>query len=178
LAASLVPLVAGVAQQSFGTGTADQLPRFEQEEQRNAITDVRKGMPPRQLDRATFDQRFKSRFVDPVFASLQKELQALTDAAWDAYDDSRKAPIYLKAGPDFFDPNYDLSVDWLAARRAIQEAQERYDDPTGPCRILIINGSSRTEHTCPGEMSKTWRLVELAQQIVTDTFGFQAEIWI
>ena len=54
--------------------------------------DVRKGMPPRQLDRASFDQRFKSRFVDPVFASLQKELQALTDAAWDAYDDSRKAP--------------------------------------------------------------------------------------
>jgi hypothetical protein len=55
--------------------------------------DVRKGMPPRQLDRATFDQRFKSRFVDPVFAPLQKEVQAIMDAAWDAYDDSRKAPI-------------------------------------------------------------------------------------
>src|ERR1700704_3951040 len=139
-------------------------------------SDVRKGMPPRQLDRATFDQRFKSRFVDAVFAPLQKELQAIMDAAWDAYDDGRKAPITRKAGPDFCDPNYDLSVDWLAARRAIQEAQERYDDPTGPCRILIINGSSRTEHTCPGEMSKTWRLVELAQQIVTDTSGFHAEI--
>jgi multimeric flavodoxin WrbA len=138
--------------------------------------DVRKGMPPRQLDRATFDQRFKSRFVDPVFSPLQKEVQAIMDAAWDAYDDSRKAPITRKAGSDFFDPNYDLSVDWLAARRAIQEAQERYDDPNGPCRILIINGSSRTEHTCPGEMSKTWRLVELAQQVVTENSDFQAEI--
>jgi multimeric flavodoxin WrbA len=137
---------------------------------------VRKGMRSRQLDRAAFDQRFKSRFVDPVFAPLQKEVQAITDAAWDAYDDSRKAPITHEAGLGFFDPNYDLSVDWLAARRAIQEAQKRYDDPTGPCRILIINGSSRTEHTCPGEMSKTWRLVELAQQIVTGTSGFQAEI--
>ena len=55
--------------------------------------DVRKGMPPRRLERGTFEQRFKSAFVDPVFAPLQRELQAIADAAWDAYDDSRKAPI-------------------------------------------------------------------------------------
>ena len=30
-------------------------------------------------------------------------------------------------------------------------------------RMLVINGSARTEHTCPGEMSKTWRLVKLAE---------------
>src|SRR4051812_13996309 len=137
---------------------------------------VRKGMPTRTLDRETFDQRFKSRFVDPIFAPLDKELQALTEAAWDAYAHSRKAPITRKAGSDFFDPDYDVSVDWLAARAAIQEAQQRYDDPNGPCRILIINGSSRTEHTCPGEMSKTWRMVELARQIVTESAGFRAEI--
>ena len=35
----------------------------------------------------------------PVFAPLQRELQAITDAAWDAYDDSRKAPITRKAVP-------------------------------------------------------------------------------
>ena len=120
--------------------------------------DVRKGMPPRKLDHKTFGQRFKSRFVDPVFAPLHRELQALSDAAWDAYADSRKAPITRKAGSDFFDPDYEVSVDWLAARRAIQEAQRRHDDPAGPCRILIVNASTRTEHTCPGEMSKTWRL--------------------
>src|SRR4051812_48987114 len=128
--------------------------------------DVRKGMPPRKLNRESFEERFKSRFVDPVFAALHNELQALTDAAWDAYADGRKAPITRKAGSEFSDPDYDLAMDWLVARRAIQEAQRRYDDPAGPCRILIINGSSRTEHTCPGEMSKTWRMVELAQQTV------------
>jgi hypothetical protein len=39
--------------------------------------DVRKGMPPRRLERGTFEQRFKSAFVDPVFAPLQRELQAI-----------------------------------------------------------------------------------------------------
>lgn len=138
--------------------------------------DIRKGMPPRQLDRETFDQRFKSRFVDPVFLPLQKELQAIADAAWEAYADGRKAPITRKAGRDFIDPDYEVSVEWLAAHKAIHEAQQRHDDPIGPCRILIINGSSRTEHTCPGEMSKTWRLVEIARQVVTEKPGFHVKI--
>src|SRR5258705_12027803 len=131
-------------------------------------------MPPRKLDRETFGHRFKSRFVDPVFAPLRRELETLTEAAWEAYAQSRKAPITQKAGSEFFDPDYDISVDWLAARSAIHEAQRRHDDPTGPCRILIINGSSRTEHTCPGEMSKTWRMVELVQQTITENSGFRA----
>ncbi|MCR5878578.1 hypothetical protein [Phenylobacterium sp. J367] len=37
-----------------------------------------------------------------------------------------------KAGPGFADPDYDLSVDWLAAREAIQAAQARHDDKAGP----------------------------------------------
>jgi len=34
--------------------------------------DPRKGMPPRKLDREAFEKRFASRFVDPVFAPLQR----------------------------------------------------------------------------------------------------------
>ena len=41
--------------------------------------DVRKGMPPRRLERGTFEQRFKSAFVDPVFAPMQRELQAIAN---------------------------------------------------------------------------------------------------
>ena len=91
--------------------------------------DVRKGMPPRRLDRGTFEKRFKSAFVDPVFSPLQRELQAITDAAWDAYDDSRKAPITRKAGAGFADPDYDIAVDWLIARDAIDAASRLHDDP-------------------------------------------------
>ena len=43
--------------------------------------DVRKGMPPRRLERGTFEQRFKSAFVDPMFAPLQRELQAIIGPA-------------------------------------------------------------------------------------------------
>ena len=38
--------------------------------------------------------------------------------AWDAYAHGRKAPHMRKAGSEFADPDYDLSVDWLAARDA------------------------------------------------------------
>jgi multimeric flavodoxin WrbA len=137
--------------------------------------DIRKGMPPVKLDRAEFERRFKSRFVDPAFDPLEKELQAIANAAWEAYADSRKAPHTRKAGPGFADPDYDLSVDWLAARDAIAEAQLRHDDPVAASRVLLINASARSEHTCPGEMSKSWRLIELAQQTIEAT-GFRTDI--
>jgi multimeric flavodoxin WrbA len=58
-----------------------------------------------------------------------------------------------------------MAVDWLAARKAVQDAQAVHDDPASPARFLLINGSSRSEHTCPGEMSKSFRLVELAREV-------------
>jgi multimeric flavodoxin WrbA len=133
-------------------------------------------MPPRKLTREVFERRFQSAFIDPVFSPLRRELQALTAAAWDAYADSRKAPITRKAGAGFADPDYDLSVDWLAARAAIADAERRHADPGGPSRVLLVNGSPRTEHTCPGEMSKSWRLVELAERTLKQRAGFEIEV--
>jgi multimeric flavodoxin WrbA len=138
--------------------------------------DVRKGMPSRQLERAVFEQRFKSGFIDPAFAQLHRELQALAEAAWDAYNGSRKAPLTRKAGRGFADPDYDIAVDWLNARAAIEDAQRRHDDPEAVSRILLINGSARTEHTCPGEMSKSWRMVEIARDIIAARKGFDIDI--
>src|ERR1044072_193764 len=99
--------------------------------------DVRKGMPPVKLDRAEFERRFKSSFVDPAFDPLENELQAIADAAYAAYADSRKAPHTRKAGPGFADPAYDLSVDWLAARDAIAAAEQRHQDPARASRTLL-----------------------------------------
>ena len=86
-------------------------------------------------------------------------------AAWDGYSNHRKAPRTRKAGPGFADPDYELSVDWIATRAAIQQAQREHEDPDQPPCILIVNGSSRSEHTCPGEMSKSWRLLQIAREI-------------
>jgi hypothetical protein len=137
--------------------------------------DVRKGMPAVKLDRAEFERRYRSRFIDPAFKPLEKEIDAIIGAAWDAYSHSRKAPVTRKAGSEFADPDYDIAVDWLKARDAIKEAQQRHDDRKQEPLILIINGSARSEHTCPGEMSKTWRLVKLAEPVFRE-FGFGVDI--
>jgi multimeric flavodoxin WrbA len=123
----------------------------------------RTGMPSPRLDRPEFERRYRQAFTDPAFAPLGAELDRVVAAAWDAYANSRKSPHTRKAGPGFADPDYELSVDWLAARAAIEAARERHDDPERPPRILLVNGSSRSEHTCPGEMSKSFRLVEIAR---------------
>jgi multimeric flavodoxin WrbA len=137
--------------------------------------DVRKGMPLVKLSREEFDRRYKEQFVDPAFAPLQRELDAITAAAWDAYSHSRKAPLTRKAGAGFSDPDYDLALDWLDARAKILEAQRRHDDADEMPRILVINGSARSEHTCPGEMSKTWRLVKLAEPVFIE-MGYAVDI--
>lgn len=129
------------------------------------MVDVRKGMPSVELSREEFERRFLSRYADPAFDNLQTELRAVAAAAWDSYIDYRKAPRTRKAGAGFADPDYDLSLDWLSARDAILTAQERYEDAALAPRILLINGSSRSDQTCPGEISKSWRLVKMAQEI-------------
>ena len=116
--------------------------------------DVRKGMPSVELTREEFERRFRSRFQDPAFAAVDAEIAAVAAVAWDGYIKSRKSPRTRKAGPKFADPNYDLSIDWLHARDAIIAAQARHDDPHEKKRILLVNGSSRSDQTCPGEMSK------------------------
>ncbi len=135
----------------------------------------RKGMPDPKLDKAAFTARFLSRFRDPAFDSLRVELDRIAAVAWDGYDQGRKAPVTRKAGPGYADPDYDLSVDWIAAKAMIEEAQKRHDDTSRPPRILLINGSSRSEHTCPGEMSKSFRLVEIAREIL-EADGVETEV--
>ena len=125
----------------------------------------RKGMPDPHLTEAEFRARYLEQFHDPAFRALDAELERIAKTAWEAYEEGRKAPVTRRAGPEFADPDYDLSVDWLAARDAVLAAKARHEDKAGPKRFLIINCSSRSEHTCPGEMSKSWRFAEMALDI-------------
>src|SRR3981189_322348 len=133
-----------------------------------AHVDVRKGMPSVELSREEFEKRYRSRFVDPAFKPLQRELDAIVAAAWDGYSNSRKAPLTRKAGPGFADPDYEIGIDWLAAPEAPLAGQRGHDDGNERLRILLNKGSSRSEHTCPGEMSKTWRRVKLAEPVFVE----------
>ena len=85
--------------------------------------EVRKGSPSVELTRDEFRERFRARFIDPMFEALGSEIDRLEDVAWTAYREHRKAPRTRKAGAGFADPRYDLSLDWLATRDALKRAE-------------------------------------------------------
>jgi multimeric flavodoxin WrbA len=138
-------------------------------------TEPRKGSPDPQLSETEFLHRFKSQFPDPAFEAIAGELDKVAAAAWDAYSHHRKSPRTHEAGPGYHDPDYDLATDWIAASEAIKQAQAAHDDPQGRHRVLIINGSSRSEHTCPGELSKSYRLAKIASDEFVATPNFQID---
>jgi multimeric flavodoxin WrbA len=103
-------------------------------------------------------------FFDPAYRGDSAALARLEEIAWDAYQEGRKAPFTQKAGPGFADPDYDLSVEWRATRDKLIAAQAAWSQSATPSRVLVVCGSSRNDGTCPGEISKTFRLVQLAQE--------------
>lgn len=132
-------------------------------------TPARKGQAPGHLDREEFGRRFRQSFDDPAFAAEHEALQRIEIVAWDAYDKSRKAPRTQKAGPGFADPDYDLSVEWLAQRERLRQAAARQQDRAAPSRVLVVCGSPRNDGSCPSEMSKTFRLSRIVcEQLQAD----------
>ena len=125
---------------------------------------IRKGQAPAQLERAEFSTRFRASFHDPAFRAEDQSIARLEEIAWQAYAEGRKAPFTRKAGPGYADPDYNLSTDWIATKERIGEAQRRWADPASPSRVLLICGSARNDGTCPGEMSKTFRLLGLCRE--------------
>ncbi|WP_231909745.1 flavodoxin family protein [Cupriavidus nantongensis] len=125
--------------------------------------DVRKGQVTSPLPREVFRQRFLARFMDPAYRQEDEALERLERIAWDAYAQSRKAPLTHKAGAGYADPDYDLSDEWRAASEAVRVAQQRQADPSTRSRVLLVCAASRNDYTCPGEMSKSWRLAGRAR---------------
>ena len=130
------------------------------------VPETRKGQDDLRLTREQFTDRFRQQFYDPVFDNLQGEIERLAAAAWDGYEHSRKSPRTRKAGPSFADPGYDLSVEWLATRQAVEAAERRQRDPASASRVLLISGAARNDQTCPGEMPKSYRLMKLAREVL------------
>ena len=126
--------------------------------------EVRTGQGSTKLTREEFARRFRQRFHDPAFEGVAYEVEQVLDVAWTAYHEYRKSPRTRKAGPGNADPDFEQPVEWLAARDAIHAAQREHDDPTLPSRLLLVCGAARSDETCPGEMSKTWRLAQLARE--------------
>jgi multimeric flavodoxin WrbA len=114
------------------------------------------------MAREEFERRYREQFYDPAFSHERAQIDRLMALAWEGYQQSRKAPRTRKAGDGFADPDYDLSIEWLEARQQVLQAAERHRNAQSPPRVLLICAASRNDKTCPGEMSKTYRLVSIA----------------
>ncbi len=135
------------------------------------MTTIRTGQAPAPLERAKFSERFLGTYIDPAFRAEDQAISRLEEIAWQAYMEGRKAPLTQKAGPGYANPDYDLSTEWVATKKRIDDAQLTWADPSGKSKVLLICGSARNDGTCPGEISKTFRLLELAREVM-----LQAEI--
>jgi multimeric flavodoxin WrbA len=128
-----------------------------------------------ELSREEFERRFRQRLYDPIFAAVASEIDAVLEVAWRNYIEYRKSPRTKKAGAGFAEPDFPLPLEWLAARQAVLDAGKRHASRRSPSRILLINGSARTDQSCSGEMSKTYRLAKLAQQVLQAVPRFEVD---
>ncbi len=129
------------------------------------MTEPRKGQAPAELARDEFHLTFSRSFADPRFDAVKDALAKVEEVAWTNYIDGRKAPVTQAAGQEFADPAYELSVEWKATRDRLIAAEAIQKDARTTSRVLLICGSARNDGTCPGEMSKTFRMTQLARQV-------------
>ncbi len=127
---------------------------------------IRKGQAPAVLGRNEFHLKFSRSFMDPAFSSVKNALSKVEEVAWSNYIEGNKSPITAKAGVEFADPHYALSVEWKATRDKLLAAELRQKDPATASRILLICGAARNDGSCPGEMSKTFRMTQWAKNVL------------
>jgi multimeric flavodoxin WrbA len=140
-----------------------------------ATIDVRTGQAPPAHTREEFRALFRARFLDPAFRAEDAAIDRLEAIAWDGYCQARKSPLKRKAGPEFKDPDYDMSVEWYDTRNRLIAAQQKWGERATASRVLVINGSNRNDGTCPGEMSKSFRLSQIAIETLRSA-GMQTDL--
>jgi multimeric flavodoxin WrbA len=118
------------------------------------------------LGRDEFRLRFTKSFIDPAFGKVTEAIAKVEEIAWNNYINEHKTPITEKAGDGFADPNFDLSVEWKETRNRLLAAEAKQKDSSTKSRVLLICGAARNDGTCPGEMSKTFRLTQLAREVL------------
>ena len=136
---------------------------------------VRKGMPSVQLTKEEFSKRARERFYDPTFDAVAPEIESVIAVAWKNYTEYHRNPRKRRAGRGFSDPDFPLPIEWLETRSAIQQAEKRQHSAKSVSRILLINGSTRSNQTCPGEMSKTFRLAKIAEKVISGNKDFEVD---
>ena len=139
------------------------------------MTKPRKGQFGEMLNREEFHSRFHGSFGHPAFIQIGEALAQVEEVAWVAYINEKKLAHTEKAGAEFSDPGYELSVEWKQTRDRLLAAETTQKDAGTRSRVLLICGSDRNDGTCPGEMSKTFRLTQIAREVL-EADGIEADV--
>ena len=139
------------------------------------MTTVRKGQFEGKIERQEFRLRFQANYVQREYDGVREALAQIEEIAWQNYIDGRKPPATEKAGPGFADPDYDLSTEWKAAHLRLLEAERRQKDPATRSRVLLVCCAHRNDGTCPGEISKTFRLTSQMRDTLASQ-GIEADL--
>lgn len=128
---------------------------------------VRKGQIDITLNRSEYEKRIREKlFYDPSFKTNESEVNKIIETSWTNYIEYHKSPRKKVAGDGFKKKNYELPVEWLETRKNLLAAEKEQRRDKAPSRILVICASPRNDQTCPGEMSKTYRLARIAERAI------------
>lgn len=139
------------------------------------MIEIRTGQAPAMLTREAFGQRFRMPYADPLFDGAADALARIEEIAWQAYVAGRKWPRVERAGAGFADPDFELSSEWLETHRRLRKIQAEWSSAESPARVLLVCGASRNDGTCPGEMSKTFRLLNRVRDVFVPT-GIETDV--
>ena len=84
----------------------------------------------------------------------------LEEIAWQAYTRAARRPSRARPGR-LCRPRVRAVRRMAGSQGAHRESAGRLGTRRAPSRVLLICGSARNDGSCPGEMSKTFRLAEL-----------------
>ena len=144
-------------------------------QQESQEIEPRHGMPSPKLARDEFLRRYLQQFADPAFDQVRGQIDEAAGIAWEAYQAGRKAPLTRKAGSRI--PRSGLQAFARLAERARRHPLRNSAMTTRRGAAHPADQRSpRSEHTCPGEMSKSWRLVQIARQAIEDAAPFEIDV--
>ena len=137
---------------------------------------IRRGQAPPKLSDDEFRARFMARYADATFDAERSAIDRLCAIALDNYRKDRKAPHTTRAGSEFHDPDYELADEWIATRANLKNAELARARADLPSRVLLVLGGGRNDGTCPSEASKTWRLGEIAREVLEKEKGCEVDV--
>ncbi len=134
---------------------------------RRGIATFAKARPPRCSGATNSPSAFASASPTPPSSRSARRCAASRSSRGRPISRGARRRSRTKAGPGFSDPDYELSDEWRAhARTAARRAAALARPRDAVARAAHRAPRARNDGTCPGEMSKTFRLAELAREVL------------